>query len=71
MTGPDTLRVVSLTRAGETYLWLYHPAREREALRSMGAAASNPELSFTWIEAAILAARVAGMRMREEAERTS
>ena len=43
---------------GERYVFMYHDGRESEVLQTCGRFATNPELSFTWFDAAALAKRV-------------
>jgi len=51
-------------RNGETYILLYDDANERETRRCLGRMAMDPRLSFTWVDAARLAAT---MRRRRSA----
>lgn len=54
----DETRIVALVKGAERYVWLYHESRKCEALKSFGRFASDPELSFTWYDAACLSQRV-------------
>jgi hypothetical protein len=56
MTGID-LNILALVRGNETYLWLYHDHQLADVQRSLGRFASNPDLAFTWYDAAVCAAR--------------
>jgi hypothetical protein len=42
-------------KQGETYLFIFPPERANDAIRAVGRMASNPELSLTWYDAAIIA----------------
>lgn len=50
------MRFVCLVKGTERYIFLYSDTEEKriEVLRTMGRFASNPDLSFTWYDAARL-----------------
>ncbi|NQT36067.1 MAG: hypothetical protein HQ581_01180 [Planctomycetes bacterium] len=50
------MNVICLVRGSERYVWLYE--RRGDVLRAFGRAASNPELSLTWYDAAVLSQKV-------------
>jgi len=52
------VNVLALQKGREFYVWLYHDDQRGEVLRRFGRFASNPELSFTWYDAAMLSQRV-------------
>jgi hypothetical protein len=52
------INVLALVKGAERYIFLYDDSRRAEALRTLGRYASNPELSFTWYDAAILSQKV-------------
>ena len=52
------INVLALVKGGERYVFLYDDASRAEALRMLGRYASNPELSFTWYDAAVLSQKV-------------
>ncbi|TWT99274.1 hypothetical protein Pla108_02090 [Botrimarina colliarenosi] len=54
----DDVNVLALVKGNERYLFLYSDAQQAEALRALGRQASNPELSFTWYDAAVLSRRI-------------
>ena len=56
----DDRSFVALIKGRERYVFVYHDgeAGRAELLRTFGRFASTPELSFTWYDAAMLAARV-------------
>jgi hypothetical protein len=62
----DDLNILGYLRADETYLWLYHDHQLADVQRSLGRFASNPDLSFTWHDAAICSQRA---RQQIEIER--
>jgi hypothetical protein len=60
------INVLALVKGAERYVFLYDDASRAEALRTLGRYASNPELSFTWYDAAVLSQKI-----RQEAEEFS
>lgn len=52
------INVLALVKGTERYVFLYDDSSRAEALRVLGRFASNPELSFTWYDAAVLSQRV-------------
>lgn len=52
------VNVLALVKGKERYLFLYDDTQQPEALRALGRAASNPDLSFTWYDAAVLSKRI-------------
>ena len=56
------INVLAMVKGGERYVFLFDDESRGETLRLLGRYASNPELSFTWQDAAILSQRI-----REEA----
>jgi hypothetical protein len=54
----DDINVLALVKGRERYIFLYEDSQRAEALRILGRFASNPELSFTWYDAAVLSQKV-------------
>lgn len=54
----NDLHIVGIEKGEEKYLWIFNDANRAEVLKSLGRAASNPELSFDWYSAAVLSQRV-------------
>ncbi|MCR9120404.1 MAG: hypothetical protein NXI22_26005 [bacterium] len=52
------INVLALVKGEERYIFLYDDDRRAETLRTLGRYASNPELSFTWYDAAVLSQKV-------------
>lgn len=52
------INVLALVKGEERYLFLYDDHHKAEALRTLGKFASNPELSFSWYDAAVLSQRI-------------
>jgi len=57
------INVLALVKGVERYVFLYSDEERGELLRTLGRFASNPDLSFTWYDAAVLSQRI-----REEGE---
>ena len=52
------INVLALVKGEERYVFLYDDSNRAEALRTLGRYASNPELSFTWYDAAVLSQKI-------------
>ncbi|MGC4004192.1 MAG: hypothetical protein QM811_14165 [Pirellulales bacterium] len=52
------LNVLALVKGEERYIFLFDEASRAETLRVLGRYASNPELSFSWYDAAVLSQRI-------------
>jgi hypothetical protein len=52
------VNVVALVRGEEQYIFMFDEENRTETLRMMGRFAANPELAFTWYDAAILSQRI-------------
>jgi hypothetical protein len=52
------INVLALVKGEERYIFLYDDEHRSEALRTLGRFASNPELSFSWYDAAVLSQRI-------------
>ena len=62
------INVLALVKGEERYIFLYDDERRSEALRTLGRFASNPELSFSWYDAAVLSQRIRQTDMEQRAE---
>lgn len=52
------INVLALIKGKERYVFLYNDNNRAECLRVLGRFASNPELSFTWYDAAVLSQKI-------------
>ena len=52
------INVLALVKGAERYVFLYDDASRSETLRALGRYASNPDLSFTWYDAAVLSQKI-------------
>ena len=62
----DDINVLALVKGKERYIFLYDDAHRAETLRMLGRHASNPELSFSWYDAAVLSQKI---RAEERSQR--
>lgn len=54
----DDIHITGLVKGEERYLWIFTDANRAEVFKSLGRAASNPELSLSWFDAAVLSQQV-------------
>jgi hypothetical protein len=54
----NAIDVLALVKGEERYIFLYDDENRANCLRALGRMASNPDLSFTWYEAAVLSKKV-------------
>jgi hypothetical protein len=52
------INVLALVKGAERYIFLYDDENRSEVLRTLGRYASNPDLSFSWYDAAVLSQKV-------------
>jgi hypothetical protein len=57
-TVSQDINVLALVKGTERYVFLYDDSSRAETLRTLGRYASNPELSFTWYDAAVLSQKI-------------
>ena len=60
------INVLALVKGTERYVFLYDDTSRAETLRVLGRYASNPDLSFTWYDAAVLSQKI-----RQESQKFS
>ncbi len=54
----NDINILAFVKGEERYLFLYKNETRSETLKTLGRFASNPELSFSWYDAAVLSQRV-------------
>lgn len=54
----DDINVLALIKGQERYIFLFDDEHRADALRTLGRYASNPDLSFSWYDAAVLSQKV-------------
>ena len=57
-TVEKNIRIIALVKGEEQYVFLYDENNRAETLRLLGRYASNPELSFSWYDAAVLSQKI-------------
>jgi hypothetical protein len=62
------INVLALVKGEERYIFLYDDDHRSDALRTLGRFASNPELSFSWYDAAVLSQRIRQTAQEQRAE---
>jgi hypothetical protein len=62
------INVLALVKGEERYIFLFDDEHRSEALRTLGKFASNPELSFSWYDAAVLSQRIRQVAQEARAE---
>jgi hypothetical protein len=55
---PGGINALALVKGDERYIFLFDDSHRADALRTLGRFAINPELSFTWHDAAALSQRI-------------
>jgi hypothetical protein len=55
---PSDITTMALLKGEERYIFLFDDEHKAEALRTFGRFATNPELSFSWYDAAVLSQKV-------------
>ncbi len=60
------INVLALVKGEERYVFVYNEETRSETMRTLGRYASNPELNFSWYDAAVLS-----QKMRRESHRDS
>ncbi|MDP1796828.1 MAG: hypothetical protein Q8K78_05070 [Planctomycetaceae bacterium] len=56
------VNVLALIKGEERYVFLYDDESADQLLRTMGQYAADPNLSFTWYDAAVMSQRIAKLR---------
>lgn len=56
----DDINVLALVKGEERYVFLYDDGSRSETLRQLGRYAANPQLNFTWYDAAVLSQKIRG-----------
>ena len=50
--------MVGLVKGGERYVFIFRQDQKDDCLKELGEFAKNPELSFSWYDAAVLSQKV-------------
>ena len=57
-TGNNEVNVLALVKGDERYVFMFDDDNRTETLRLIGRYAANPELSFTWYDAAVMSQKI-------------
>ena len=60
------VNVLALVKSGERFVFLYDSESVDTLLEQLGQHAADPELSFTWYDAAVLSQRVRSLRKQSQ-----
>ncbi len=52
------INILALVKGDQRYIFLYDDNRRAQTLRTLGRYASNPELNFSWYDAAVLSQKI-------------
>lgn len=52
------INIVAIVKGEERYVFMFDDDSRAETLRTLGRFASNPELSFSWYDAAVLSQKI-------------
>ncbi len=59
------MNMVALVKGEEKYVFFFDDKNRAETLRQLGRYASNPELSFSWYDAAVLSQKIRETNLTE------
>lgn len=60
------INVLAIVKGEERYIFLYDDSNRTETLRMLGRYAADPQLSFTWYDAAVLSKKIREMSIEDE-----
>ena len=63
----NNINVLALVKGEEKYIFLFNDQNRKTTLRQLGRYASNPDLSFTWYDAAVMSQKVRKLTRIEKA----
>lgn len=62
------INIVAIVKGDERYVFMFDEDSRAETLRTLGRYASNPELSFSWYDAAVLSQKIRKVSAQPEFE---
>jgi hypothetical protein len=62
----NAVNVLALVRDGQRYIFLYDDQSIESVLATLAEYASDPELDFSWYDAAVLSQRVRKLRLEHQ-----
>ncbi len=60
------INVLAMVKGDERYVFLYDDNNRTETLRMLGRFAADPQLSFTWYDAAVLSKKIREISIEDE-----
>ena len=62
------INVLAMLKGEERYVFLYDDANRTETLRMLGRYAADPQLSFSWYDAAVMSKKIREIVAEQESE---
>lgn len=62
----EEINILAMIKGEERYIFVYNDQNRVEMLRTLGRYAADPELSFTWFDAAVMSKKVREMAYQQE-----
>ncbi len=66
----EEINVLALVKDGHRYIFLYDESSHDELLQTLGRNAADPDLNFSWYDAAVMSQRVRALRRDKQKETT-
>ena len=57
-TSETAVNIMALVKGSDRYVFLYRDGDTQDVRRTCGRFAANPELSFNWLDAAVISQRI-------------
>ena len=64
------INVLALVKDGQRYVFLYDDNSHDQLLQTLGCYAADPELNFSWYDAAVMSQRVRALRKQHSQNTT-
>ncbi len=68
---PSSVNVLALVKDGERYVFLYDEKSVSVLLQTLGRYAADPELNFSWYDAAVLSQKVRRLQGSDDGDDNS
>jgi len=68
---PSSVNVLALVKDGERYVFLYDEKSVSALLQTLGRYAADPELNFSWYDAAVLSQKVRRLQDSDDGDDNS
>lgn len=66
----SSVNVLALVKDGERFVFLYDESSIASLLQTLGKYAADPELSFSWYDAAVLSQKVRRLQKQSQTDET-